>query len=189
MYFQLCFPILRCSRRSPYWRRRSNCFTNFYTLLFYLIRKRREIHQRRRDLQSSMSITSAYAGDGLRGHHHASDFIYASPYELIDKNNNNADSEIYIPASVSLRMTPPPLPQRNNNYSPSPRMAAISSQSSTSTPDISQAFPNTPSPILAAKNHELKVSLTFFSLGPRPPAATIRFFEDCEFRLILAILS
>ena len=124
-----------------------------------------------------MSITSG--GDGLRGHHHASDFIYASPYELIDKNN--ADSEIYIPASVSLRMTPPPLPQRNNNYSPAPRMAAISSQSSTTTPDISQAFPNTPSPILAAK-HELKVSLTFFLLGPKI------LFEHCDFALILAIL-
>jgi len=104
-----------------------------------------------------MSVTSAGARGG---HHHASDFIYASPYELIDKNN---DSEIYIPASVSLRMnspirmTPPPLPQRNNNYSPPPRMAPISnSRSSPPTPEVTQAFPNTPSPIIAT-NNELKV--------------------------------
>jgi len=106
---------------------------------------------------SSMSITSAGARGG---HHRASDFIYASPYELIDKNN---DSEIYIPASVSLRMgsplrmTPPPLPQRNNNYSPPPRMAPISnSRSSPPTPEVTQAFPNTPSPSFAT-NNELKV--------------------------------
>jgi len=109
---------------------------------------------------SSMSVTSVGARGG---HHHASDFIYASPYELIDKHN---DSEIYIPASVSLRMgspirmTPPPLPQRNNNYSPPPRMAPISnSRSSPPTPEVTQAFPNTPSPIspIIATNNELKV--------------------------------
>jgi len=124
-------------------------------VLYYLIRKRRDIQKRRQDM-SSMSVTS----NGARGgHHRASDFIYASPYEFIDKNN---DSEIYIPMSVSLRMTPltpPPLPQRNNNYSPPPRMAPISaSRSSPCTPEMTQAFPNcTPSPLIATKNNELQV--------------------------------
>ena len=125
-------------------------------MLYYLIRKRRDIQKRRQDM-SSMSVTS----NGARGgHHRASDFIYASPYEFIDKTN---DSEIYIPMSVSLRMTPltpPPLPQRNNNYSPPPRMAPISaSRSSPCTPEMTQAFPNcTPSPLIATKNNELQVS-------------------------------
>ena len=159
-YFQLCFSVLRCGSRSPFWRRRSNCFSNFYSVLYYLIRKRRDIQKRRQDM-SSMSVTS----NGARGgHHRASDFIYASPYEFIDKTN---DSEIYIPMSVSLRMTPltpPPLPQRNNNYSPPPRMAPISaSRSSPCTPEMTQAFPNcTPSPLIATKNNELQVSFEYF---------------------------
>ena len=161
-HFQLCFSVLRCGSRSPFWRRRSNCFSNFYSVLYYLIRKRRDIQKRRQDM-SSMSVTS----NGARGgHHRASDFIYASPYEFIDKTN---DSEIYIPMSVSLRMTPltpPPLPQRNNNYSPPPRMAPISaSRSSPCTPEMTQAFPNcTPSPLIATKNNELQVSFKCFSL-------------------------
>lgn len=151
---QLCFPIFR-SKNSTYWRRRSNCFTNFYSLLFYLLRKRREIKKRRsRYLQSSMSVTS-----NNRGHHHASDFIYASPYELIEKHAdpNYGNSDIYVPASVSIRMTPPPLPQRNNNYSPPPRNKdRISSRSSSSTPPVTRAFPKTPSPI----NNDLKVLIS-----------------------------
>merc|ERR1719189_1356987 len=56
-------------------------------------------------------------------------------------------------------LTPPPLPQRNNNYSPPPRMAPISaSRSSPCTPEMTQAFPNcTPSPLIATKNNELQV--------------------------------
>ena len=98
-----------------------------------------------------MSVTS-----NNRGHHHASDFIYASPYELIEKHAdpNYGNSDIYVPASVSIRMTPPPLPQRNNNYSPPPRNKdRISSRSSSSTPPVTRAFPKTPSPI----NNDLKV--------------------------------
>ena len=115
-YFQLGFSIFR--GQNLYWRRRSNCFLNFYTLLYYLLQKRRDVQNRRRHLDTTNSSTN-------HGHHHASDFIYASPYELIEKhqnaggsnNNNNVDpnnnntSEIYFPASISLRMTPPPLPQ------------------------------------------------------------------------------
>ena len=108
--------------------------------------------------------------------------FYSSPYELIDKHN---DSEIYIPASVSLRMgspirmTPPPLPQRNNNYSPPPRMAPISnSRSSPPTPEVTQAFPNTPSPIspIIATNNELKV-------------CTNILFTDFNSSLVLKMLS
>ena len=71
--FQLCFSVLRCGSKSPFWRRRSNCFSNFYSVLYYLIRKRRNI-QNRRQYMSSMSVTSVGARGG---HHHASDFIYA----------------------------------------------------------------------------------------------------------------
>ena len=101
-----------------------------------------------------MSVTS-----NNRGHHHASDFIYASPYELIEKHAdpNYGNSDIYVPASVSIRMTPPPLPQRNNNYSPPPRNKdRISSRSSSSTPPVTRAFPKTPSPI----NNDLKVLIS-----------------------------
>ena len=113
-FLQLGFSIFR--GQNLYWRRRSNCFLNFYTLLYYLLQKRRDVQNRRRHLDTTNSSTN-------HGHHHASDFIYASPYELIEKhqngsnNNNNVDpnnnntSEIYFPASISLRMTPPPLPQ------------------------------------------------------------------------------
>ena len=87
-----------------------------------------------------MSVTSNNRG------HIASDFIYASPYELIEKHQDNYNSDIYVPASVSIRMTPPPLPQRNNNYSPPPRMAQESRSSSSSTPPATRAFPKTPSP-------------------------------------------
>ena len=98
-----------------------------------------------------MSVTS-----NNRGHHHTSDFIYASPYELIEKHHDPNNSDIYVPASVSIRMTPPPLPQRNNNYSPPPRMAPISSRSSSSTPPVTRAFPKTPSPV----NNDLKVRIS-----------------------------
>lgn len=48
--------------------------------------------------------------------------------------------------------------QRNNNYTPSPNVIPNSTRaSSATTPPISRAFPNTPSPIIT--NKELKVSL------------------------------
>jgi len=127
-------------------------FYEFYSLLYYLLQKRRDVQNRRRHLDTTNSSTN-------HGHHHASDFIYASPYELIEKHhnqtsediNNNNPSEIYIPGSVSIRLTPPPLPQRNNNYTPMPsptnfgmsqtNVMPNSRASSATTPPISRAFP------------------------------------------------
>ncbi len=143
--------------RSLYWRRRSNCFTNFYAILYHLLRKKRQIRKRRLHLKLQDGITSGSISptSNWRGHHRASDFIYASPYELpenLHSNNTNTVivvggateniSEVYAPASMSVRMTPPPLPQRNR-YTPSPKATP-----SPTTPPISRAFPTTPSPLL-----------------------------------------
>jgi len=64
-------------------------------------------------------------------------------------------------------MTPPPLPQRNNNYTPSPNVIPNSTRaSSATTPPISRAFPNTPSPIIT--NKELKVVIEVHNEDRRP---------------------
>jgi len=158
---------------------------NFYSLLYYLLQKRRDVQNRRRHLDTTNSSTN-------HGHHHASDFIYASPYELIEKHhnqtsediNNNNPSEIYIPGSVSIRLTPPPLPQRNNNYTPMPsptnfgmsqtNVMPNSRASSATTPPISRAFPNTPSPIIA--NNELKVVIEVHNEDRR--ASSLQQLQD-----------
>ena len=83
-WLQLGFSIFR--GQNLYWRRRSNCFLNFYSLLYYLIQKRRDVQNRRRHLDTTST--------NHNGHHHASDFIYASPYELIERHQNQQNYQV-----------------------------------------------------------------------------------------------
>ena len=85
-WLQLGFSIFR--GQNMYWRRRSNCFLNFYSLLYYLIQKRRDVQNRRRHLDTTST--------NHNGHHHASDFIYASPYELIERHQNQQNYQVLL---------------------------------------------------------------------------------------------
>ena len=94
-WLQLGFSIFR--GQNLYWRRRSNCFLNFYSLLYYLIQKRRDVQNRRRHLDTTST--------NHNGHHHASDFIYASPYELIERHQSQQNYQVRSHLRVAILLT------------------------------------------------------------------------------------
>ena len=108
-----------------YWRRRQNCCTNFYAILWTIFR-RNEMKRRNSKLKSSqrLRLTQSVGGD----------FIYTNAYEVLlpsPRNSPNSigkmSNDLYFLRSESLNLSPPPpLPQRNfsqssDSISPQPR--------------------------------------------------------------------
>jgi hypothetical protein len=122
-----------------YWRRRQNCCTNFYAILWTIFR-RNERKNKRRNQNSKVKLTQSVGGD----------FVYTNAYEVllptprhspnsVDKmSNDKMSNDLYFLRSESLNLSPPPpLPQRNLSQSPD----SISPQPR---PDIGLASPSPP---------------------------------------------
>ena len=122
-----------------YWRRRQNCCTNFYAILWTIFR-RNERKNKRRNQNSKVKLTQSVGGD----------FVYTNAYEVllptprhspnsVDKmSNDKLSNDLYFLRSESLNLSPPPpLPQRNLSQSPD----SISPQPR---PDIGLASPSPP---------------------------------------------
>lgn len=142
-----------------YWRRRQNCCTNFYVILFNRIQHHARRH--RRTTQSRNSSTDVAPKSRLT-RSVGNDFVYSNAYEevlLTTTQNEEKNSEIYFPRSESLHISPPPLPQRNfsqssDSITPQPR------------PDIGMSRLNSPD---AESRPNTSVSRTPTSPIPTPP--------------------
>ena len=140
------------SAASPlFWRRRQNCCTNFYAILFTIFRRHENRRQKRKmSFARKSRLTQSVGGD----------FVYTNAYEVLLPSTsprhttpNSVDktsTDLYFLGSESLHMTPPPLPLRNNSASsdsitpqPRPDIGRCSSEPPLTTPTPPPLSPGT----------------------------------------------
>ena len=101
---------------SLFWRRRQNCCTNFYAILFTLFRRN---EKRRKQKTPTLFARKSRLTQSVGG-----DFVYTNAYEVLlptprhsPNSIDKTSTDLYFLGSESLNITPPPLPQRNMSQS------------------------------------------------------------------------